>query len=788
MATQAPSGLFVTLAVALAAAGCSRHAAPKAPPKALPEPPSAAFAPTLVGPAATTTVRLAQTTPLGRLVANTADLATRCPGAQQQVAFDSPAFEEALAKSDDRDGLLVDHMLELNYRRGTVGELVSFMAASDYYAHRTALQARFEQRIAALADGAARLKALEAYAYALLHLGEFRKIVDRFAPQAAEAGPLGKSGPILFVLGQALFRLGDYAASIPVTRRAFVLMPEAVLDTRWQLMMSEAALYGWDLDARHSRDVYSTAHIKELFPNDDFAALPFEDATGLVSGELWGGTGSVSFADLDGDGFDDLVFEHKFSPWRVLRNVGGQRFVDVPRENVPSSACDSQLDTIADVDGDGRPDIYRECCSWDGAGARTLLRNDGGLRFSARPGGDATTTSGAPMVAAWADFDLDGHIDLVVNEAFGPTKLFRNQGDGTFVDVTRKAGIVLDLPPDPRGTLGGVGSAWGDFNDDRYPDLFLQGWGWKRLYRNKGDGTFEDVTTRALTDSGQGRRAFMAFFLDADNDGRLDLFAGQYVVSEGEAGRVGPTCTCSNLLSDEGYSEREWLAASTIFHNNGDGTFKNLIAQTKFIPLGTMGQNAADWDNDGDQDIVMGTGGPFFQQAEPTLFYENNGDGTFTNKTPFPMMSLWGKGHGVAFSDFDHDGDLDLFLNSGGPTPGDAWPSRLLRNRGNRNHWLQVRLKAGPGTNRLAIGAKVRVFAGKLTQLQELSSGGRFSGTNSFELHFGLGAHALVDRLEVEWPNRKLDRTVLEKVAVDQAIEISEADGAVSPLWKAAPR
>jgi hypothetical protein len=239
-------------------------------------------------------------------------------------------------------------------------------------------------------------------------------------------------------------------------------------------------------------------------------------------------------------------------------------------------------------------------------------------------------------------------------------------------------------------------------------------------------------------------------------------------------------------LKKEGYSDREWKHASTIYKNNGDGTFTDMNAKTHFIPLGTMGANNGDWDNDGDQDLVMGTGGPFFQQAEPFLFYENNGDGTFSLKTPFYDLGLWGKGHGAAFGDYDHDGNLDLAINNGGATPGDSWASMLLHNKGNGNHWFEISLKGNTATtNSFAVGAKVKVTAGGKSWVQELWSGSRFGATNTFRLHFGLAKNTKIDKVEIRWPNKKLSTTVLTNVDVDQAVEVTEVDGKSKQLWNA---
>jgi hypothetical protein len=225
------------------------------------------------------------------------------------------------------------------------------------------------------------------------------------------------------------------------------------------------------------------------------------------------------------------------------------------------------------------------------------------------------------------------------------------------------------------------------------------------------------------------------------------------------------------------------VGASTIFRNVGGGKFESTNAKTKFIPFGTMSTSYADWDNDGDLDVVMGAGGPYFQQAEPFLFYQNNGDGTFTNLTPFLMQRLWGKGHGIAFNDYDHDGDLDVAMVNGSVVPGDLWPGLFLKNKGNDNHWLEVGLVGGPGTNRDAIGAQVRVTAGGKTYVREVASGGQFSTTHGFRVHFGLAKADKVEKVEIRWPNKELTVTTLTDVPIDAAVEVTQADGKWKKLW-----
>ena len=246
-----------------------------------------------------------------------------------------------------------------------------------------------------------------------------------------------------------------------------------------------------------------------------------------------------------------------------------------------------------------------------------MLINKGNLKFD-----DITATSGlsysqgAGMVVSWSDYDLDGFLDIAIADAYGPNRLYRNLGNDSYEDTTKKAGLKTERT---------VGIAFGDYNNDGWPDIWALGWDNKWLYRNNKDGTFTDVSA-AVGIEALGQKGYMSFMFDYNNDGHMDLFAGQYVVASDEKWGFAPICTCSNLLAEEGYSEREWRSATTIFENNGDNTFTNMSTTTNFVPLGMMGSNHADWNNDGYEDLFFGAGGPYLQQAEPFLFYEQRGE------------------------------------------------------------------------------------------------------------------------------------------------------------------
>jgi hypothetical protein len=735
------------------------------------------------------------------LPVNPADVPGRCDASElavQKRSFDIHPYKTEFAPDvPDQpvdvqiDGMLLgggdDNRWLANVRQNP-WPILYFVKLTDYYNHRSEIQARIEARIAQFKPED-RQRAFGNYAMAMVYLGEFKKIVAMFGPGAPGADAYKDNGEVNFSVAQALYRLGRYRESVPYSEKAYRQIKNAILDTRWQAMISAVATYGDAVWSRKS-DIYDLTLARKLFPADKWT-LPFEDATKTmgIDKDQWSGTGAAGFVDLDGDGWDDIVLERKYFPPKIYKNIEGRAFEPVPQEQLGGGKpiCNQVITNAADIFNDGRPDLFRQCCNFDGKGPNSVLRNKGGMTFE-----DITRESGlsreeAGMAVCWLDYDLDGNIDVLVNDFRGATKLYRNRGDGTFEDVTVKAGLRTPGSYNGPKDMGAMGCAVGPLLGHRYPDIFVQGWGWRRLYANRGDGTFEDATETSGIGSGIDHMGFYPSLLDYNDDDKLDILSGSYVVTSDEKWSIGPTCVCSNLLSKDGFGQREWKGAPTIFRNNGDGTFTDMGAQTKFIPLGAMGYAHADWNNTGYEDIVMGCGGSYFQQVEPYLFYENNGDGTFTNKTPFLMLSLWGKGHGIGFGDYDHDGNLDLILNNGGAMPGDNWPSQLWHNKGGTgNHWVQISLKAGPGTNGSAIGSLVHVYAGPLKQVKILQSGGGLS-VDSLELHFGLAKNMKIDKIVVEWPNRKLDTTTLLDVPVDRAIEIDERTGTYRTLWLPKP-
>jgi hypothetical protein len=202
--------------------------------------------------------------------------------------------------------------------------------------------------------------------------------------------------------------------------------------------------------------------------------------------------------------------------------------------------CAHIISVPADYDGDGKVDIVRNCCNYDGAGPVVVLHNEGEFTFK-----DVTAKSGLAfdkgygMLTAWADYDLDGYLDFVIGDANGTTRLYHNTGHGTFTLANKVAGV--HTPGKEETLFGTVGVSFGDLDEDGYPDLFVQGWGWKRLFMNNKDGTFRDVTEKSGLNLDPGIKGYTNQMFDYDNDGKLDLYAGQYVVSSGSSGALPPS-------------------------------------------------------------------------------------------------------------------------------------------------------------------------------------------------------------------------------------------------------
>jgi len=477
--------------------------------------------------------------------------------------------------------------------------------------------------------------------------------------------------------------------------------------------------------------------------------------------------GGVALFDCDGDGRLDIAvindstidqFLHGGAPMLTLYRQDGPpstiHFTDITAFAGLTTKGWGMGIAVGDFDNDGLPDLYVT-----GYGHNVLYHNLGNCKFADVTKKAGLEVGGFSTGAAWADYDRDGHLDLFVSRYVktdvhqlpDPDKslgykgvlvelpdsmegetdlLFRNRGDGTFEDVSTKAGVN-----DPH-KLHGMGVVWGDYDNDGWPDLFVTNdSGWNFLYHNKQDGTFEDVgipSGTGLGPFGQFYGNMAADFGDVDHDGKLDLFVTRF-----------------------------GNQPASLYWNRGD-FFTDIAAPAKiatptFAPV-KWGTGFADFDNDGWLDILIANGNfsslmdtlpDEVRYAEPLLLFRNLGNRTFeeiageAGLNPGPLLSR----RGTSFGDINNDGNVDtVVFNAAGP------PSLFLNETSNPNHRVLFRL-IGTKSNRMAIGARLRVTTSQFSQIDEVRGGGSYNSSNDTRLHFGLGPDATIIKIEVSWPS-----------------------------------
>ncbi len=492
----------------------------------------------------------------------------------------------------------------------------------------------------------------------------------------------------------------------------------------------------------------------------------------------------AAFFEVDGDGWPDLFLVNsrawtsggRKSLGALYRNTGKGSFADI----TAGSGLDVEMYGIGvaagDYDNDGRQDLYVTALEGD-----RLFHNEGNGRFR-----DVTKASGIANAsfgtsAAWFDYDKDGRLDLFVANYVqwtaktdlwcsldGSTKsyctpesykgtasrLFRNLGNGTFEDAGRKAGIA-----DP--TSKSLGVAVLDYNVDGWPDLFIANDTQpNKLYRNQKNGTFKEegmIAGVAYSEDGVARGAMGVDAADYDRSGRPHLLVGNF----------------SNQMLG-------------LYHNEGTGLFvdeapKSTVGRASLLSL-AFGVFFFDYDLDGFPDILAANGHieeeigrvqPRVQYKQPPLLFRNNGQKRFDNATASvgPAFSRPIVARGAAYADYDHDGDLDVLITS------NHGPAYLFRNDGgDANNWITVRTR-GTKSNRDGIGAVVRVTSASGRQWSMVRSGSSYASQSDLALTFGLGRDSSVAAIEVEWPSGARDRLV--NVAARQAIVIEEGKGLV---------
>jgi hypothetical protein len=516
----------------------------------------------------------------------------------------------------------------------------------------------------------------------------------------------------------------------------------------------------------------------KVFESDyDIQRFPdVASSVGLDTNDLAGG---VVMDDFDNDGLLDVMVSawHPNSQLRLYRNAGDGTFTDRTAEAGLIGETGSLNIIHADYNNDGFVDVLMLRGGWlDRAGhfPNSLLRNNGDGTFD-----DVTEEAGLlsfhpTQTAAWFDYDADGHLDLFIgNESSEgnphPCELFHNNGDGTFTERAAESGVA---------TVGFIKAAISaDYNNDGRPDLYLSSRdGPNRLFRNDGASgsnsigrpmwRFTEVTKEAGVS--EPYRSFSCWFFDYDNDGWLDLYVGGYGLQD--AGDVA-----ADYIGLPHGGER-----ARLYRNRGDGTFADVTHSAGLYKLlHMMGCNFGDLDNDGWLDFYVGTGDPDFATLLPNRMFRNDGKGGFQDVTTSGGFGQLQKGHGVAFGDIDNDGDQDVYSVVGGAVNADVYRNQLFANPGHGNRWLKLKLE-GVRSNRGAHGARIKVVVktptGERALYRTVGSGGSF-GASPLRQEIGLGDATSIVRTEIFWPTTSLTQ-IIPDLQPNHFYKIRENDSA----------
>jgi len=510
-------------------------------------------------------------------------------------------------------------------------------------------------------------------------------------------------------------------------------------------------------------------------------------------------SGGVLLLDYDRDGWLDIYFTNaptvdealkgKIPRGALYRNNHDGTFTDVTEKAGIGKPCFAMGGAVGDYDNDGWPDIYVTCF-----GGNVLYHNNGDGTFTnvtAKAGvQDGRWSTGA----AFGDYDGDGFLDLMVANyvdldlhrlpAFGSganckyvgldvqcgprglkgsgDSLFHNNGDGTFTDVSKKAGV-----DDPNNYYG-MGVIWADFNNTGRPDIFMandSAAGY--LYRNDGNGKFTEIGLESGTALGE----------DGHEQAGMGVTVGDYL----HTGR--PSLLVTTFASDN----------SPLYRNDGKWDFQEVSYATGVglpsVPWVKWGDAFVDFDNDGWLDLITVTGHVYPQMdalatgvryREPKLLQLNQGNGNFcdASEQAGPALQEPRVSRGLAVGDLFNDGNMDVVVEDLVGSP------MILRNQGiPGRHWVSFEL-AGTKSNRLAIGARLKIVAGGMTQTEEIRSGGSYLSQNDLRVHFGLDKATKIDSLEIRWPSGKLE--AIRDLEADKFYAVLEGQGIV-PAEKIRP-
>lgn len=607
---------------------------------------------------------------------------------------------------------------------------------------------------------------LQTLAIAYLRLGERVNCVNDHSAESC----------IFPIKGQGVQRFTDG------TEKAIELYKEILnrdpndRESRWLLNVAYMAI------GKYPQEVPSHLLLKGLDTDTSSTVKPFIDfgmRTGLNTDNMAGGS---IVEDFDNDGILDLIT----SSWGLeqgmhyCKNNGTGTFTDVSELSGLQKFTGGLNIMQTDYNNDGYKDVFVTRGAWMrqfGNQPNSLLKNNGDGTFT-----DVTVKSGLlsfhpTQAATWADFNGDGYLDVFIgNESMKgqsphPCEFYINNKNGTFTDVAKEAKCDFVF------YVKGITS--GDINNDGRPDVFISTLdGKKILLKNENDNgkvVFRNISKEAGLDENK-IRTFPTWMFDYDNDGWLDIMVAGYNFDKSLAWYAGQEAM--NIPDDRS-------GDIFIYRNLQNGKFEDVSAKLGVDKVVfAMGANFGDINNDGYPDMYFGTGNPLYQSLLPNKMFLNIDGGRFADITSSARLGNLQKGHGVSFADLDYDGDQDIYIEMGGAYVGDAYQNSLYLNPGqNDNHWIKLSLE-GTKANKAAIGAKINVtFAenGKMRSVyREVNSGGSF-GSNPLMQHIGIGQALVIKSIEIKWPGSNTVQH-FNDVLADQHIILKEGSSDIATV------
>jgi hypothetical protein len=523
--------------------------------------------------------------------------------------------------------------------------------------------------------------------------------------------------------------------------------------------------------------------IPGLDADTGYKVKPFTDMAADLGLDVFGRAGGVIIDDFNNDGYLDIITSgwDLTDPLHYFQSNKDGTFTDVTEQSGLKGITGGLNIQQVDYNNDGNLDIFVLRGAWNTEGfgnqPSSLLRNNGDGTFT-----DVTIPSGLlffhpTQAATWADFNNDGYLDVFIGtenaggmDAGGThtCMLYVNNGDGTFTNVTDSAHCNLTA------FAKGVTSA--DYNNDGWPDIFISTMdGNKYLLKNKckpGKAIdFDDVSVQAGLDKNT-EPTFTTWFFDYNNDGWPDIIVGDY------NNRMNKPL--AYFAAAEGLGKPIPKMGNTfLFRNNHDGTFTevtNEVGLNKVVY--SMGANFGDIDNDGYPDMYFGTGNPDFKSLVPNKLFKNIDGKRFADVTTSSRTGNLQKGHGVAFADIRNTGIQDIFIEMGGAFKGDSYNSSLYVNPGqNNNNWISLKLE-GVKANRCAIGSHIKVTftekGVKRSVYKDVNSGGSF-GSSPLRQEIGIGQAKWIDDIEIKWAGSQTVQH-FKNLAPNQFLHITEGD------------